>query len=256
MSETLSPTRRPITAALILCGGLLSACGPATAPSGIEDPFEAENRRRHEFNTDVDRYLYRPVSQAYGRVVPQPVRTGISNFTDNIELPGAVINGVLQGRPKNAAQNTLRFLVNTTIGVFGLFDPATPLGLPEVETDFGETLFVWGAGEGSYVELPFLGPSTARDTFGLAGDLVLNPFNIFNLNYRYDQEIRVATKLAQQTGRRYTYSDFLDQLLYHSADSYAQARQLYLQNRRNTLTGGKSSEENAYDPYDDVYGEN
>lgn len=249
-----SPIRRP-AAALLLAAATLAGCGQATVPSGINDPFEAENRGRHEFNTGVDRYLYRPVSQVYGRVVPQPVRTGISNFTDNLELPGQVINGALQGRPKNAAQNTLRFLVNSTIGILGLFDPATPLGLPEIETDFGETLFVWGAGEGSYVELPFLGPSTARDTFGIAGDLVLNPFSIFNLQYRYDQEIRVATKLAQQTGRRYTYSDFLDQILYESADSYAQARQLFLQSRRNTLSGGETSEDQAYDPYEDVYGE-
>lgn len=255
MTNPLSPMRRPVAAALLLAGLALAGCGPAKTPSGINDPFEEENRGRHAFNTEVDRYLYRPVSQAYGKILPQPVRTGISNFANNMELPGTAINGLLQGRPKNATQNTLRFLVNSTIGILGLFDPATTLGLPEVETDFGETLFVWGAGEGSYVELPFLGPSTARDTFGLAGDVVLNPLSIFNLDADYTTEIRAGTKLTQMVGRRYTYSDFLDQILYESADSYAQARQLFLQNRRNQLSGGETSEDQAYDPYDDVYGE-
>lgn len=250
-----TPTIPRGAAAALLVAALLAGCGPAKVPSGINDPFEEENRGRHEFNTGVDRYLYRPVSQAYGRILPQPVRTGISNFANNMELPGTAINGVLQGRPKNAAQNTLRFLVNSTIGILGLFDPATPLGLPELETDFGETLFVWGAGEGSYIELPFLGPSTARDTFGIAGDIVLNPLSVLNLNYNYQTEIRASTKVAQQVGRRYTYSDFLDQLLYESADSYAQARQLFLQNRRTQLSGGETTEENSYDPYDDAYGE-
>lgn len=253
MLKSLS-VMRP-AAAVLLLAAMLAGCGPTKTPSTINDPYEAENRGRHEFNTGVDRYLYRPVSQAYGRILPQPVRTGISNFANNMELPGLAVNGVLQGRPKNAAQNTLRFLVNSTIGVLGLFDPATPLGLPEVETDFGETLHIWGAHEGDYVELPFLGPSTQRDVFGLVGDVVLNPLSVLNLQYRYDQEIRAASKGAQMVGRRYTYSDFLDQILYESADSYAQARQLYLQNRRNTLSGGQSSEEQAYDPYDDVYGE-
>lgn len=239
-------------AALLSLAGLVAACGPAPVPTAIVDPHEEGNRRRHEFNLGVDRALYRPASTVYGTIVPPPIRDGVSNVSRNLGLPGSAINGVLQGRPQTAIQNSARFVVNSTIGLLGLLDPATPLGLPEIETDFGETLHVWGFGEGSYVELPFIGPSTNRDTVGMVVDLISNPLGLFA--EPPVPEVATVAKGGRLLGTRYAYSDFVDSILYDSADGYAQARLLYLQSRRGKLRGDQPSEADAYDPYDDLAG--
>ena len=127
---------------------LLSACGPATIPSGIDDPQEAQNRAVHAFNRGLDRNLLRPTANTYSRIRPEPVENGISNFAGNLDLPGDVVNNLLQLRIGRAAENTLRFAINSTVGIGGLFDPATALGVAGDPTDFGETLHVWGAPEG------------------------------------------------------------------------------------------------------------
>ena len=103
---------------------------------------------------------------------------GIANFAANLDAPGDVLNSLLQGRPAPAAQNTLRFAVNTIFGIGGLFDTATALGLPADPTDFGETLHVWGVGEGNYTEVPFLGPKTERDLVGTVVDIAANPVSL------------------------------------------------------------------------------
>ena len=121
--------------------------------------------------------LLKPASNAYGGGLPAPVRQGVGHFAGNLDLPRSVVNNVLQGRFPNAVHNTLRFVVNSTFGLAGLFDPATGIGLEARNTDFGETLHVWGVREGNYVELPFLGPSTERDTVGVGVDLFLNPLS-------------------------------------------------------------------------------
>jgi phospholipid-binding lipoprotein MlaA len=166
-----------------------------------------------------------------------------------------VVNGVLQGRPGPALQNTLRFVVNTTIGVGGLFDPARAMGIEGKPTDFGETLHVWGLPEGAYQELPLFGPSTDRDTVGAIVDLAMNPVRLA-FPGRAGDAATVAS-FASTLGDRYRYSDTVDSILYDSADSYAQARLLYLQNRRYELgqTGGTTDGSDAVfvDPYEDPY---
>ena len=239
-------------AALALLTALVAGCGPSPIPSGINDPHEDGNRRRHSFNIGVDKVLYRPASEVYGTIVPPPIRDGVANVSSNLGLPSEAINGALQGRPQTFAQNGLRFVVNSTIGVLGLLDPATSMGLPRIETDFGETLHVWGMREGSYVELPFLGPSTNRDVAGMVVDVVSNPLGLFAESPV--PEIATVSRVGRLLGTRYAYSDFVDSILYDSADSYAQARLLYLQSRRAKLRGDQSSEADAYDPYDDLYG--
>lgn len=233
----------------------LSACSPATSPSGIVDPNEAQNRAVHRANKALDRGLVRPVSAAYGQAVPAPVRTGIGNVAANLSLPGKVANSLLQLRPGDAAQNTTRFLINSTIGLGGLFDPATPMTATEIDTDFGETLYVWGFAEGSYVELPLLGPSTSRHTVGRVVDLALNPLSPFLSPEA--QTGRTAVRVLSRVGDRHDNSELIDSLLYDSADSYAQLRQIYLQNRRNTLRrNGDPGYFNPYeDPYEDPYGQ-
>ena len=145
----------------------------------------------------------------------------------------------------------MRFVFNTIFGIGGLGDPAGELGLYEDETDFGETLHVWGAAEGAYVELPVLGPSTERDAVGKVVDLFLNP-----LSYvlpKPEKYYATGVKVVSKVGDRGRYSDTIDSVLYDSADSYAQARTIYLQNRRFELGG---DDDDAYvDPYDDPYGD-
>jgi phospholipid-binding lipoprotein MlaA len=233
---------------LLLFLALTAGCSAAPAPQGIQDPDESTNRAVHDFNTGVDRALLRPASQVYGTVVPKPVRAGISNFSENLDEPGAFLNHLFQGRIDLAAQNALRFGVNTTAGLGGVMDAASWLGMPEATTNFGETLHRWGAAEGDYVELPLAGPSTVRDSVGSVVDIFLNPLTYAQSSAVSDTATAIDT--AATVGNRYTFSETIDSVLYDSADSYAQARLLYLQNRRFEL-GQEVTDENFEDPYED-----
>ena len=236
----------------ILCLGLLVACGtpdPALQVSGPYDPNEATNRKFHKFNRGLDRNLVRPAGKGYVDIVPDDVETLVGRFAHNLSIPSAVVNNVLQGNMKGAFQDTARFVVNSTIGLGGLFDPATELSMPEgTDADFGQTLYVWGVNEGPYIELPVLGPATHRRAVGKVVDVFTNPITYVlqvPLNY-----LGTTTALAARLGERGRYTETFDQILYDSADSYAQARSLYYQNRRFKL-GSKSND--AYvDPYDDL----
>ena len=242
----LSGLRIGIVAALLAA---MAGCA-APVPSGITDPHEARNRKVHEFNKSLDQNLVRPSAFGYGHTAPGPVRIAVQNFAQNLGLPGDVLNDVLQAKPEPATHNTLRFIVNTTVGIAGLFDPATAIGLPGKPTGFGETLHVWGFGEGNYVELPLFGPSTGRDSIGLLMDIALDPlrFTLPTAAANASTGVQVIAGL----GRRYRYSDEIDAILYGSADSYAQLRLLYLQNRRYQL-GQAVSPGDFVDPYEDPY---
>jgi phospholipid-binding lipoprotein MlaA len=228
----------------------LASCGAAPVAQGINDPFESANRGVHSFNLAADTYAVRPVAKVYGAVLPNPVKTSVNNFANNLDGPGDVLNNILQGRVGNAGQNTLRFVVNTTMGVGGLFDAATAIGIPEAHTDFGETLHVWGASEGAYVELPLLGPSTVRDATGRVVDTLINPtrFVLEQPVSTYATAANIGSKLSDRS----RFMDTFDALLYESADGYAQARLLYLEKRRFRL--GQTTEETTFeDPYEDPY---
>lgn len=243
------PLTQRICAAVLAV--VVAGCTAAPIETGVNDPIEEQNRKTHLTNRAIDKALVRPASNGYGTVVPSPVRTGVSNFASNLNLPGQVLNSLLQFRIEDAGHNTFRFLVNSTFGFAGLLDVATEAGLENRATDFGETLHVWGAPEGAYVELPLVGPSTERHAAGRVVDLILNP-----LNYAVEGPARsaaTASSVAARFGDRYRYSDLVDSVLYESADSYAQARLLYLQNRRFQLSRGQQQE--RFDPYEDVYGE-
>lgn len=230
---------------------LLAACGPAPATKGINDPAEPFNRKIHGFNREVDRVLIRPASQGYGRGLPEPIRDGVSNFTSNLSIPAEIVNGLLQGRPHNAAENTFRFVINTVVGVGGIFDPASVLGLTGKSTDFGETLHVWGVGEGPYMELPIMRPAPARDMVGWVVDVAMNPVALVAKSP--EAEVATVLYIASKLGDRYRYSSMVDALLYESADSYAQTRLITLQNRRFQL-GQTADQDAAYeDPYEDPY---
>jgi phospholipid-binding lipoprotein MlaA len=237
---------------LLLIAGLTAGCAAPPPAAGIQDPNESANRSIHNFNVGVDRVALRPASQVYGTVVPRPVRRGISNVSDNLDEPGDFVNHLLQGRIDLAAQNALRFAVNTTAGVGGLMDAASWLGVPEAQTDFGATLHRWGAPEGNYVELPLLGPSTTRDAWGSVVDIALNPFTYTDSTRLRDTA--AAVDAGATLDNRYSFGDTIDSVLYDSADSYAQARLLYLQNRRFEL-GQVDADDTFEDPYEDPYAE-
>ena len=224
----------------------LSACAPAVPTRGINDPYEKQNRVTHAFNLKLDTYVVRPVANKATRLLPDQVFIGASHFADNLGLPGVVANDLLQAKIGAALHNTLRFAVNTTIGVGGLFDPATKMGAGAKATDFGETLSVWGMGEGAYVELPVYGPSTQRDAVGTAVDVVFDPMRL--VIPKDKRWISAFAQIAARIGDRGRYSETVDSILYDSADGYAQARLLYLENRRHTL--GQTTDESEFeDPY-------
>ena len=223
----------------------MTACGPAVSTAGISDPREAENRQYHQFNLAVDKNIVRPLANSTGKLIPPEVKQGVVNFADNLSLPGSVVNNVLQLRFGNAVENTTRFVINSTVGIGGLFDPATAVGVIGKSTDFGETLYRWGVGEGYYVELPLLGPSTDRDALGKVVDYALDPLRfVLPPNSRISLLAQLGSKLADRS----KYSETLDSILYDSADSYAQARLLYLDNRRFNL-GEVPAESSFEDPY-------
>lgn len=237
---------------------LLGACAAAPGPDGIHDPAEPVNRAVHGLNKGLDRVAIRPAATVYGTVVPAPVRAGVSNVADVLDLPGDIANQILQGKIGDAATNTLRLGANLTLGLGGLVDFADAAGMPELDTDFGETLAVWGLGEGPYVELPGFGPSTLRDAVGQAVDIAFNPLN--NVFQGADATAATAATVLEKLESRHRHSDTIDSILYDSADSYAQLRLLYLQNRRYELgqqAGGAAadaaSDAGYFDPYEDPY---
>lgn len=239
--------------ALATAVAALSACSGNPGANGMNDPFEPTNRKVHAFNKGVDRALVGPASKGYG-VVPEPLKRVVGNVADTLDLPGDIANNLLQLRLADAAQNTLRLGVNLTFGLAGTLDVSTELGLAGQPTDFGETLHVWGVGEGPYLELPLAGPSTLRDTVGMGVDIVMDPLRL--ALPRKEANAATILKLLSRLGDRDRFSDTVDSLLYESADSYAQARLLYLQNRRFQLgqdtAAGDSSDDGFIDPYADA----
>lgn len=227
----------------------LTACATPEGPAGIHDPAEPVNRAVHGVNKGLDRAVVRPASKAYGAVMPAPARAGLSNAASNLSLPKSAINKLLQGKLDDAAANAARFLFNSTIGIAGLFDPAKTIGLEARDSDFGETLHVWGVGEGAYVELPLLGPSTSRHAVGRAVDFVMDP--VGGIASHPEREIVIGTRVGSGLNTRHELESAIDSVLYESADSYAQSRLIYLQNRRFKLGG--TQEETQFDPYEDPY---
>jgi phospholipid-binding lipoprotein MlaA len=165
--------------ALILALGLVTGC--ATTPGGDPgDPYESTNRKIYNFNDSLDRHIMQPVARGYVDVTPKPVRTGVTNFFDNVSYLNVMINDILQGKAGQFMSDTGRFVVNSTIGLGGLFDPAKEMGLAAHDEDLGQTFGVWGAGEGAYINIPLAGPSSFRDAPGLVAAMFSNPLTYLN----------------------------------------------------------------------------
>ena len=247
--------RRLIPALLILVG--LAACTPRPAGHSGEvfDPYEANNRQTHELNKAVDRAIVRPIATATSGTSQGGVGQALGNLATNLGEPSNALNHALQGDAQGTATAVARLMINTFFGLGGLFDIAGDTGLPEDGTDFGETLHVWGAPEGAYIELPVYGPSTERDAVGRIVDAVIDPLDL--LIPAEAAPYATAIRLAGRVSGRGKFSDTVDSVLYDSVDSYAQARLIYLQNRRYELGGAEGTiDADAYaDPYADPYQE-
>jgi phospholipid-binding lipoprotein MlaA len=215
----------------------LTACASIQQTDRVAkiDPFERVNRVVFSFNETADQYVIKPIAEGYKFVLPEFIRTGVTNFFGNINdvLIGA--NNLLQGKPVSAASDIGRFFVNSTIGVLGLFDVATDMGLDKNREDFGQTLGVWGFSDGPYIVLPFFGASNVRDTVGFVVD-VETDFMI-NTN-KLNSDEKIAINSLRIINRR---ADLLDagQLLEDAAfDKYSFLRDGYLQRRRNQIYDG------------------
>jgi len=223
----------------VLC--LLLACGCASqAPvrSDPRDPWERMNRATFRFNDKFDRAVAKPVARGYRKLTPHLVQTGVTNFLANLNEPVVMVNELLQGKFTPFMHDTSRLLVNSIIGIGGLFDPATPMGIDKNDNDFGQTLGVWGIGSGPYFVIPFLGPSDVRDTFGRATDA-------FGLDPRHYIRDPWTSYSLWALGFIDTRAHLLDveAVLQGAYDPYSFLRNAYLQNRQFKVRGGRSSTE-------------
>lgn len=216
------------------------ATGCTSLPAGKPDPrdrFERFNRSVFEFNQGVDKHIAQPVARAYVKVAPAPVRAGVSNFFANLGYPVVIVNDLLQAKPQPFVKDTTRFAVNTTIGIVGLFDPATRLGLESNVEDFGQTLGYWGMGTGPYLMLPLLGPSSARDLVGRVGDYFSSP-----TTYLDDQSLKWGLRGGDLVDKRAAVLDATD-VMNRAFDPYKFMRNAYLQRRQFQVYDGNPPEE-------------
>ena len=212
-------------------------------PRQVKDCFEKLNRGTFALNQGLDKVILKPVAKAY-RTLPSPVRTGTGNVLVNLSSLITIPNNILQGELKTAGINTGRFIINTTVGILGIFDVANKMGFSEYEKeDYGQTLGVWGVGAGCYVVLPILGPSTIRDTAGsfvnvMGGDPYYNMSTHGNNQYLDRSDYMLTKTLTAVDFRSRTIESF-DNLEKNSMDFYASVKSLYLQDRQRKILNTK-----------------
>lgn len=216
---------------LVLPHGVLAQSPPT-------DPWEPLNRPLYAFNEIFDGYIVRPVALGYDKFVPRIAKRGISNFFNNLDDVNVVVNDVLQWKMRNAGRDTCRLLLNSTVGIAGLFDVADEFGLYKNNEDFGQTLGHWGLADGGYLVLPFLGASTLRDTVGLVPDLLLNP-----VYWVTDSKFRSFLYSADTVDTRLSYVAAEAMI---TGDEYEFVRNAYLQRRAYLVNDGE-----VHDEFDD-----
>ena len=206
------------------------------------DPWQLYNRAMFKFNTDFDNAFFKPAAQGYQAITPEPVNHGITNFFNNVADVTSAVNNALQFKLSRAGTDVGRVLVNTTVGLVGFIDVATNMGIPSYKEDFGQTLGYWGFGDGPYFVMPILGPSSVRDTFGFAGDVLIDPF--FSLQ---EDEIYwgfVVLRAIDTRAGLLAAGDLVDEA---ALDRYSFVRDAYLQRRRNLVHDGNPPVDQDYD---------
>jgi len=227
---------------------ILCASGCATVPAGDPvdyDPWEKMNRSLYQFNDAVDSVTLKPIAKGYKKVLPEPIRDGITNFGRNLGAPRNSINNFLQGKPARGFSEIARFVVNSTVGIGGLIDVATASGVESYPEGFGQTAAVWGVPSGPYIMVPFLGPQTLRS-------LVLLPANIeFDVLHHVDSSsVRDRLWVLRTIDLRHRVLS-LEDLMQDSKDPYVTLRESYLQNRRFEIYDGDPPVEDEDEFYDE-----
>lgn len=224
--------------------GLLGGCATSGNP---RDPVEGFNRAIFDINDGIDKVFIKPVAQGYELVLPSPVRTGVSNFFGNIDDVFIAVNNLLQGKVPEAASDVSRVFLNTTIGLLGVFDIASEAGLEKHDEDFGQTFGRWGAGDGAYLVLPIIGPSTVRDGFGQILDIKADP--VARMNNVASRNTLLATRGINERARILPTDKIVEEA---ALDRYAYIRDAYLQRRRSKIYDGDPPREsdNAADSAD------
>jgi phospholipid-binding lipoprotein MlaA len=252
-------TRRSVSL-LCLAGIILGGCAAVpTDPDALaqfkanNDPLEPMNRRLFAFNQGVDKVIIKPIATGYGNALSLGERDAIRHFLDNLNEPIIAANDILQDRLNDAGITLARFVVNTTVGIGGFRDVAKKNRLPRQSGDFGQTLSVWGFGEGPYLILPLFGPSSPRDGVGMAVDIYgLDPYHYLARRYNYPSWIGVTRTGLDGIDRRQRAIAPLDEMQHEAIDFYASFRSLYRQNRAAELRVGPAIKEAApTDFYDD-----
>jgi len=245
----LNYRRRSSLTVCLLGGLLLAGCASQPTEGPAYDPLEDANRTVYGFNETVDTYALAPTARGWTAITTPEMRRGVGNFFSNLSYPGVAINNLLQGKPELATRDTIRFMVNSTLGIGGLFDPATAMGLKKHNEDLGQTLAVWGVDSGPFLMLPLLGPSNVRDTsqypasaytdvlYYVSWDALatggLSVLNVVNTRAQLDRAVAIRDQAA--------------------LDPYAFTRSSYRQLRRNRIHDGNPPKEE--DPYGDFFNE-
>jgi phospholipid-binding lipoprotein MlaA len=217
---------------LITIGFITLMSGCTTVDN--KDPLEPINRGVYKFNDVSDKAVFKPIAGAYKSVMPIPVRSGVGNFFANLKTLVTTVNQVLQFKFNKAAESAGRFVINSTVGIAGLFDVASKQGIPQYKEDFGQTLGYWGVGNGAYLMLPFFGPSTLRDATGLITDsMTIDPIGY--VDDPRTRNILIGTKFIDARASFLPGSDLLDEA---ALDSYTFMRDAYLQRRANQVADG------------------
>ena len=225
----------------------LAACASGEHSQRVaSDPWEPLNRGIYVANDVLDRAIFKPVATGYYKVTPRFIRRGVANFSDNLKTPRSAVNNFLQAKPKQGFSDIARFLLNSTIGVVGLFDVASASGLEMYNEDFGQTLAVWGVPDGPYVYLPLLGPQTLRDALALPIDILSDPLIHYD-NSSVRDKLYIVRAIDLRT-RFFVAERFLED----SKDPYITVRESYLQSRRFLVYDGNPPEdEDFYEDFED-----
>ena len=230
--------------ALIFSTMLLASCaaappGPSDAPDDTNDPYENVNRVIFDANMSIDKYFFEPVAEGYRWVLPTPVRIGIKNVLHNLKSPLIFANDLLEGNPERAGQTFGRFLMNTVLGVGGIFDVGTSAKIPSHDADFGITLAVWGVGSGPYLVLPLLNASNPRDGIAYGLESFADPVSI-ELGAHHLSDLNYTRFGVGLVDFRSKHIEDLDELKRSSLDFYATMRSLYWQSRNADIEAAKS----------------
>ena len=235
----------PISALLVLIVALTGCAGPQPKSAASPDPFEPANRAFYSVNESLDRGLVKPIAEVYDKFTPAPARTAVTNFFDNLFYLNVIVNSFLQGKLDQGFSDTGRFVLNSTLGIGGLFDVATGMGLPIHNEDFGQTLAKWGMGEGPYVYLPIKGPNSGRDLPDLVTSALLNPLTYISggilLPIQVLRIISLRANLLDETRIR-------DEA---AVDPYSFTREAYLQRREYLIHDGAPPSEGYEDIFDE-----